>query len=118
MTVCVRRSWKCPEESELFLRLAWTRLGVGAERGDNGMEWARGAAMTAFACFMGRQETVLDEVSAHGSGVEVRRKLPEAGVGHIVEWWALRATASRPGRTAGVRVQEWWRLRGVVGVAC
>ena len=33
----------------------------------HGMEWARGAAMTAFACFMGRQEaarTVRDSVCA------------------------------------------------------
>ena len=29
VTVCVQRSWMCPEESELFLRLAWTWHGVG-----------------------------------------------------------------------------------------
>ena len=41
-----------PEESELFLRLAWTRHGVGAGRGDDGIRVLRGAA------------AVLDEVSA------------------------------------------------------
>ena len=32
-----------------------------------------------------------------GSGVGVRRKRPEAGAGRMIEWCALRVTASRLG---------------------
>jgi len=80
--VCVWRSWRCPEESGLFLRLTWTWHGVGVGRGDDGVRVLHGAAGGS----PGRG------VRVSGSGVDVRRKRPEAGTGHIAEWWALRAT--------------------------
>lgn len=53
-----------------------------------------------------------------GSRVGVRRKRPEAGGGAYREVVSSKGNGVAARLAAGVRVQAWWRLRGVVGVAC